>query len=83
MAVGESSVILLHPPLRLLGASIGMERGVSAEWGRGCSVEDSSLALSAHQLHSYGASETTAAIMPPGLAIDETVILLTPPLHPY
>ena len=40
VAVGESSVIVLHPPLPLLAVSIGMERGVSemtvsptASWG--------------------------------------------------
>ena len=27
LAVGESSVILLHPPAPLVGVSIGMERG--------------------------------------------------------
>ena len=30
-AVGESSVILLHPPLPLAGVSTGMEEGVSAK----------------------------------------------------
>ena len=33
LAVGETSVILLHPPLPLLGVSIGM--------GRGCQQNDS------------------------------------------
>ena len=70
----DEAVILLHPPLPLVGLSIVMdrERPQNDSLVNGYRGLDRDLALLADRERGE-----------PDLAVGETVILLTPPLHPY